>query len=88
MKNFSKMQIIATIFIALLLGLPLGAALQEKTAEKSAPPAKPGVAEMERLKFYLGEWDYTETYPKSAFSPDGGKTPACTPASSGRAGIP
>ena len=28
---------------------------------------------MERLKFYLGEWDYTETYPKSAFSPNGGK---------------
>jgi hypothetical protein len=28
---------------------------------------------MERLKFYLGEWDYTETYPKSAFYPDGGK---------------
>jgi len=51
---------------------------QEKTAEKpaaipTAPAAKPGVAEMERLKFYLGEWDYTETYPKSAFSPNGGK---------------
>jgi hypothetical protein len=37
-------------------------ARQEKTAEK--PAAKPGAAEMERLKFYLGEWDYTETYPK------------------------
>ena len=32
-----------------------------------------GAAEMERLKFYLGEWDYTETYPKSGFSPNGGK---------------
>jgi hypothetical protein len=51
---------------------------QEKTAEKPAPvpaaaAAKPGAAEMERLKFYLGEWDYTETYPKSAFSPNGGR---------------
>jgi hypothetical protein len=49
-----------------------------KTAEKptAAPPgpaARPGVAEMERLKFCLGEWDYTETYPKSSFAPNGGK---------------
>ena len=28
---------------------------------------------MERLNFYLGDWDYTETYPKSAFTPNGGK---------------
>jgi hypothetical protein len=54
------------------------AARQEKTTEKpvttpTAPTAKPGVAEMERLRFYLGEWDYTETYPKSAFYPSGGK---------------
>ena len=54
-------------------------ATQEKqaaTAEKqtaATAPAKLGAAEMERLKFYLGEWDYTETYPKSPFSPNGGK---------------
>jgi hypothetical protein len=69
---------VGTISIALVLSVPLWAALQEKTAEKPAsaspgPAAKPGVAEMERLKFYLGEWDYTETYPKSAFAPNGGK---------------
>lgn len=46
---------------------------KEKSTESLAPAAKPGAAEMERLKFYLGEWDYTETYPKSAFSPNGGK---------------
>ncbi len=65
----------ATIGIAFVLCVPLWAALQEKTAEKPAVAAasKPGAAEMERLKFYLGEWDYTETYPKSAFSPNGGK---------------
>ena len=47
---------------------------QEKSTEKSAATtaAKPGAAEMERLKFYLGEWDYTETYPKSGFAPNGG----------------
>jgi hypothetical protein len=37
-----------------------------KSTSKSAP-------EMDRLKFYVGEWDYIETYTKSAFYPDGGK---------------
>jgi hypothetical protein len=72
MNHPSKFQIMA-LSIALALGVPLRADLQEKASEKPASaPAKPGVAEMERLKFYLGEWDYTETYPKSAFSPSGG----------------
>jgi hypothetical protein len=75
MNNISKVRSVATILIAVVLSLPLWAAMQEKTAEKPAavPPARPGVAEMERLKFYVGEWDYTERYPKSAFSPNGGK---------------
>jgi len=48
-------------------------ARQEKTAEKpaAAAAAKPGKAEMDRLKFYLGDWDYTENYPKSAAAPNG-----------------
>src|SRR6266852_6188052 len=72
MKNATKFWIVT---ISLALSVPLWAARQEKMAEKQAAPpaAKPGVAEMERLKFYLGEWDYTETYPKSAFYPNGGK---------------
>jgi len=54
--------------LAMLAATLTMAARQEKTAEKPAavPPARPGVAEMERLKFYLGEWDYTETYPNGA----------------------
>jgi hypothetical protein len=70
MNDISKVRSIATILIAIVLCLPLWAALQEKTAEKpasaAAQAAKPGAAEMERLKFYLGEWDYTETYPNGA----------------------
>jgi hypothetical protein len=65
-----------TMFVlAMLAATVTMAALQEKTAEKPAAgqPPRPGVAEMERLKFYLGEWDYTETYPKSPFAPTGGK---------------
>jgi len=72
MKNAAKFWIVT---ISLALSVPLWASRQEKTAEKQAatPAVKPGAAEMERLKFYLGEWDYTETYPKSAFAPNGGK---------------
>jgi len=72
MNSPSKLRTM-TLAIAFALGVPLWAGWQEKTAEKpAAVAAKPGVAEMERLKFYLGEWDYTETYPKSAFTPNGG----------------
>ena len=72
MKNAAKFWIVT---ISLAFSVPLWAARQEKPAEKQAatPAVKPGAAEMERLKFYLGEWDYTETYPKSAFVPNGGK---------------
>ena len=72
MKNAAKFWIVT---ISLALSVPLWAARQEKPAEKQAatPAVKPGAAEMERLKFYPGEWDYTETYPKSAFAPNGGK---------------
>ena len=74
MKNAARFWMVT---ISFALSVPLWALLQEKPAEKPAaapaPQGKPGAAEMERLKFYLGEWDYTETYPKSAFAPNGGK---------------
>jgi hypothetical protein len=41
---------------------------QNKAVE--SPKATP---EMDRLKFYVGEWDYTETYPKSPMYPNGAK---------------
>src|SRR5258708_6044251 len=69
MKNIFKAGKIVAAFVVLLLSLPLWAARQEKTSEKSPAPAqaaKPGAAEMDRLKFYLGEWDYTETYSNGA----------------------
>jgi hypothetical protein len=49
------------------LSVPAGAYAQEKAAPAPVP-------EMQRLaKFYVGTWDYTETYPKSSFAPNGGK---------------
>jgi hypothetical protein len=47
-------------------------ARQQKNAEAPQPAPK-STPEMDRLKFYLGEWDYTETYPKSATYPNGAK---------------
>jgi hypothetical protein len=63
MKNTANIHPLVTLVIALMLSVPLCAGPQENAAEKQAA-AKPGAPEMERLKFYLGEWDYTETYPK------------------------
>jgi hypothetical protein len=75
----NRKQVFSMVFALTMLGAAMTmAARQERTAEKqaAAPAAaavKPGAAEMERLKFYLGEWDYTESYPKSPFAPNGGK---------------
>ncbi len=59
-----RIAILASLLPILMAAFAI-AARQEKPSAQTPPP-KPGAAEMERLKFYLGEWDYTETYPKSA----------------------
>lgn len=69
-ENRKRIIVALSVFAALAAAMGM-AARQEKSGE--TPTAKPGVAEMARLKFYLGEWDYTETYPKSAVYPDGPK---------------
>jgi hypothetical protein len=43
----------------------------EKPNAEKQHAENPGAAEMLRLQFYLGEWGYTETYPKSAAAPNG-----------------
>ncbi|HKV24901.1 MAG TPA: hypothetical protein VJN93_09955 [Candidatus Acidoferrum sp.] len=57
---------------AMLLSASVWARQQSKSEQKTAP-AKQQSAEMARLNFYLGEWDYTETYLKSAAFPNGGQ---------------
>jgi Protein of unknown function (DUF1579) len=75
MTRKNRKRMFFTMFVLAMLAAAMSmAARQEKKTEKPAvAPVKPGAPEMERLKFYLGEWDYTETYPKSPFSPNGGK---------------
>jgi len=56
--------VFATAF-GILLSLPLLAGGRASIAEQAAQENKPKPApEMEKLNFYLGEWDYTETYGK------------------------
>lgn len=55
------------LFLALAPIVSIHLAAQEKQ-----PPQLP-LPEMQRLaKLYVGHWEYTETYPKSEFSPNGG----------------
>ncbi len=67
---------IAVTAIALTMTIAICAAARsarQQSSDKSAQSTPKTAPEMDRLKFYLGEWDYTETYPKSASYPVGGK---------------
>jgi len=46
---------------------------RQQNPKQPPPPPKMGLMEMQRLNFYLGEWDYTEEYPKTALHPGGGR---------------
>lgn len=63
-----NMLLICSVFLVLALWLTVtrGFYAQEKPATGPSP-------EMLRLqKFYLGNWEYTETYPRSSYVPQGG----------------
>jgi hypothetical protein len=60
--------------LVLLLCLPIWAVRGERSAKDAAQENKgKATPEMDRLKFYLGEWDYTETYGKSPSTPNSPK---------------
>ncbi|HEY6251540.1 MAG TPA: hypothetical protein VI685_16395 [Candidatus Angelobacter sp.] len=70
MSHITKLRILST-FVVLLLALA-GFTSLHLAAQEKQPPQLP-LPEMQRLaKLYVGRWEYTETYPKSAFSPNGG----------------
>jgi hypothetical protein len=61
------------VFMALLCATAW-AKWQDKTAQpSSSAAAAKSSPEMDKLKFYVGEWDYTETYGKTPAFPNGGK---------------
>jgi hypothetical protein len=76
MNTWKKVLFAACILsaLALILSIPRLAARSESSSGVAAQDLKPkSTPEMDRLKFYLGDWDYTETYPKGPFVPEGGK---------------
>src|SRR6476660_3707389 len=56
-------RVMAASLLAILAMTPT--ATLGKPADQ-APAARPGAAELDRLKFYLGEWTYSEEYPNGA----------------------
>jgi hypothetical protein len=65
-RQHTKAAIAFAITIGVLLSLPALIARRGSIAAQTKP--KP-VPEMEKLNFYLGEWDYTETYGKGPNGP-------------------
>jgi Protein of unknown function (DUF1579) len=63
----------ASAFAVLFATAGSGLVSRTVRAQEKAAPTLP-TSEMQRLaKFYVGTWDYTETYPKTDFSPQGGQ---------------
>lgn len=62
--NRTETVFMVALVVMLAATLTMGARQDKPAEQSSAAAARPGAVEMERLKFYLGEWDYTETYPK------------------------
>jgi len=65
-SSLRRNTLLGLTFIAISAG-GLGMVRQNSETKSAQPPeakAKPGAAEMKRLGFYLGQWTYTETYPK------------------------
>ena len=71
-----RKHILTAALLALAASLaPAGA---RQAAEKAASPAqqKPeGLVQMEKLQLLVGTWSYTETWEKSAFTPNGSSGP-------------
>ncbi|MGB9463730.1 MAG: hypothetical protein WBR10_01320 [Candidatus Acidiferrum sp.] len=63
-KNWKIALAASTLTLTIAICANAWSVRQQKSEAKSEPAPK-AAPEMDRLKFYLGEWDYTETYPKS-----------------------
>lgn len=69
MTQITRLKAFSALFTLLLV---MAAFISIRLAAQENRPALP-LQEMQRLaKLYVGRWEYTETYPKSAFSPNGG----------------
>jgi len=73
MQKNRKIALTALMLTPATLGCAAAWPARQQESANAPEPASKSAREMDRLKFYLGEWDYTETYPKSASYPNGGK---------------
>ncbi len=69
-RQHAKTAIVFASAVGIVLSLPVVASPVGSIAAQAAQESKPKPApEMEKLHFYLGEWDYTETYGKGPNGP-------------------
>jgi Protein of unknown function (DUF1579) len=69
-RKHAKAAMVFASALGILLSLPVLAARRGNIAVNAAQESKSKSSpEMEKLNFYLGEWDYTETYGKSPNGP-------------------
>ena len=69
-RQHAKTAIVFATAVGTLLSLPVLASWRGSIAAQAVQESKPKPApEMEKLNFYLGEWDYTETYGKGPNGP-------------------
>jgi hypothetical protein len=69
-RKHAKAAIVFASAVGISLSLPVLAARRGNIAVNAAQESRSKSSpEMEKLNFYLGEWDYTETYGKSANGP-------------------
>lgn len=68
-RQHAKTAIVFASAVGILLSLPLLASWQGSIAVQAQESKPKPAPEMEKLNFYLGEWDYTETHGKSPNDP-------------------
>jgi hypothetical protein len=69
-RQHTKAAIVFASAVGILLSLPLLSSWRGSIAAQATQEGKPKPApEMEKLNFYLGEWDYTEIYGKGPNGP-------------------
>jgi|SRR5579872_1022860 len=64
---------VAVMALTMMIAICAARSARQQSSDERTQSTPKTAPEMDRLKFYLGEWDYTETYPKSAAYPKGGK---------------
>jgi hypothetical protein len=73
----------ALLFVSPIVRLAAQGDIKTTGSDTANPSSS---AELDRLKFYLGDWDYSEIYEKSALFPNGGRNTGSWTAQTGPQG--